>query len=54
MGPEVVVILDPFIGCLLNFCQRIEEICVKYFFPIAFVEALDEGVLVWLAGLNIA
>ena len=54
MGLEVVVILDLFIGCLLNLSERVEEICVQYFFPIAFVKALDEGVLVWLTRLNVA
>lgn len=30
MRPDLVVILDPFIGCLLHLCKRVEEICVKH------------------------
>jgi hypothetical protein len=54
MGPLAVVGFEPRVGDRAHLLERVEEIGVEYLFSIGPVEALDEGVLIGLAGLNVA
>ena len=52
MGMLFVVGDQPGIGQLLNLIDRIEQTGIEHFRPEAAIEALDEGVLIGLAGLD--
>ena len=52
MGPVLVVILQPDLGSVLGFGERVEQIGIKYFFPKTFVEPLDKRVLIRFSGLD--
>src|SRR5215813_8065814 len=54
MGPLGVVGCEPGLGDRANLLERIEEIGVEHLFAVCPVEALDEGILIGLAGLNVA
>ena len=47
-----VVIFDPVVGCRLDLGSCVEEIGIQNLLPVAFVEALDEGVLIGLSRLD--
>ena len=54
MGPFGVVRREPGFGDCAHLLERIEEIGVEHLFAVCPVEAFDEGVLIGLAGLNVA
>ena len=51
MGTIEVIVFDLVVGSSLDFGQRVEEIGIYILLPVVLVEALDEGVLIWLSGL---
>ena len=53
MRPLLVVRDEPALGQCADLRKRLEEIYIKDLRTIAAVEALDEGVLVWLAWLDV-
>jgi hypothetical protein len=52
VGPEFVVVGQPVIGRVLDLADCVEQPGVEDLLAEAAVEALDEGVLVGLAGLD--
>ncbi len=50
--PELVVSTDPVISDLAKILKRVEDVGVEHSVPVKPVEALDEGILVGLAGLH--
>ena len=52
MRPLLVVFDEPALGDLLHLLDRFEDVGVEHLGAVRAVEALDEGVLVGLAGLN--
>lgn len=52
MRPDFVVALEPVAGELLDIGDGLEQVGVEHLFAVATVEALDEGIVVGLAGLN--
>lgn len=53
MRAFVVVASQPGVDDLADLVQVFQQVCVQDFGPIGPVEALDVGVLVGLAGLNV-
>src|SRR5215471_16611106 len=54
MGALGVVGREPGLGDRAHLLERIEEISVEHLFAVRPVEAFDEGILIGLAGLNVA
>lgn len=53
-GRVLVVIDQPLIGNRLDQLKVGEQVRVEHLGPISSIEALDKGVLIWLARLDIA
>lgn len=53
MGAEVVIVLQPALGCLPDLVQRVEQVRVEHMLSEGAVEALNEGVLRRLARLDV-
>ena len=53
MGPFLVVIDHPPVCYLPHLGQGVEKVQVQHFFPIGAVKALDIGILIRLARLNV-
>jgi hypothetical protein len=47
MRTILIVIFDPVFNCRFDFSQRVEEIGIQNLLSVAFVKALDEGVLIF-------
>jgi len=54
MRPAFVVREQPLVGQRLDLAERLEDIRIENFLAVGAVEALDEGVLIRLAGLDVA
>jgi hypothetical protein len=54
VGPLGVVGREPGVGDLTHLLERVEEVRVENLFAERAIEALDEGVLIRLAGLDVA
>ena len=52
MRSDFVVASEPVVRDLLDIWNRLKQVRAQYFLPIAAIEALDERVLVGLAGLD--
>jgi len=52
--PVVVIVREPFVVDILQVCNRSDHPGVEHFATERAVEALDVGVLVGLAGLDVA
>lgn len=53
MGPFVVVGQQPALRQRTDFCQRFKQVGIENLGAVAAVEALDVGVLIGLAGLDV-
>ena len=49
-----VVLLHPLLGLLSDFAQLLKHKHVEHRFAVAAIEPLDEGILIGLAGLDVA
>jgi len=54
MGTVFVVIDQPLVGDGLDLLQVGEQVCVEHFRAVRSVEALDKGVLIGLARLDVS
>ena len=53
MGPDLVVPVEPFFSEIPDLGQRLEQIGTENLFTVGPIEALDIGILIWLAGLDV-
>src|SRR5688500_3159166 len=53
MRPLAVINCQPLFGEELNLLHSAEEVLIQHFVAVGAIEALDEGVLIGLAGLDV-
>jgi hypothetical protein len=53
VGPLGVVNSEPFVGEQLNLLDRFKDVLIKHLVAISPIEALDEGILIGLAGSDV-
>jgi hypothetical protein len=51
--PLLVVFRDSLFGDVTHPLERLEQICIQHFFGVGTTEAIDERVLIGLAGLDV-